>query len=393
MASNIQFLRKINGGIAAPTGYANPQEGMLAISMPDAAGAGQRVVLHAYDGTAWRTMAEGIKAGNTAPAAPANGTLWMNTALTPPALQVYDGTVWRNVSSLPFTGSVAPAAGTAVTGQLWVDTTTAGSPLLKVFDGTAWDTVNAAVTTQTIDMTAQNASADLGAAYTAAGSPPITGSIVIATWNGAAYLLTGAPAAAGNAGWTALGSSTNYASGAEIIAGTVADKTIAPDQLRVAAINAPTGAGGASTNADADKFIRLNAQGEIDPGFLHVELTHFRGSVDLTAVPPVAPNAFNAGDYGLAAADTLQGAQGAGWGLGKDVKAGDMIVFDGTNYSVISATAGATNAVLRAGANALAADMTMTMAPAAAMTTRIDGGDPLKSRDRQLHDRRRHFLR
>jgi hypothetical protein len=254
--------------------------------------------------------------------------------------------------------------------------------LLKVFDGTAWDTVNAAVTTQTIDLTAQNAAADMGVAYTGAGSPPITGNIVIGIWKGSAYMLTGTANAAGGTGWTALGSSTNYASSAEIVTGTVANKTIAPDQLRASTLNAPTGVGGVSAAADANKLIRLNAQGEIDPGFLHVELTHFRGAVDLTTAPPVAPNAFNAGDYGLAGADTLQAAQNAGWSLGRDVSAGDMIVYDGTNYSVIAATAGATNAVLRAGANAVADDMTIVMAtPAAAgLVTRLDGGDRLKSR-------------
>ena len=108
MASNVQFLRKVNGGTAPPTGYANPQEGMLAISMPDAAGLGQSVVLHVYDGAAWRTMAGGTKASNTPPAAPANGDLWMNTSRTPPALQFYDGTNWRDVSSVPYTGTTAP---------------------------------------------------------------------------------------------------------------------------------------------------------------------------------------------------------------------------------------------------------------------------------------------
>ena len=53
----------------------------------------------------------------------------------------YDGTEWGEIGGVVTSGTSAPTVPTPVTGDLWVDTTTAGKPRLKMYDGTAWQLV------------------------------------------------------------------------------------------------------------------------------------------------------------------------------------------------------------------------------------------------------------
>ena len=371
MASTIKLLRNV-GGAGTPPPAAAGSEGMLALHFPGAAGTGQGVVLYGHDGTAWRTVPAGVSSGLTAPTTPANGDAWVDTSVTPPLMRIYNGTKWQSVGSVPQTGTTAPP--TPTQGEIWIDTTGGvGNALVKVFDGTTFQTVNAAVTTQPMPLGTTGAGP--GDGYTAAGTPAITGTIVIGTWGtpSGAYLLTTPTAPAANGSWTSLGGATAFATTAEVLAGTATNAAIDPAGLQSRLAVTPD----ATPSNDARKLVQLNAQGIIDNGFIHLNFAHFIGTVDITAAP--AAN-WTTGDYAIVAADTLQAAQDAGWALGQDATAGDMIIYDGAAFSLISASPGVQNAVLRAGANPVAADTSITWtAPAADGTVILDGGDPVKS--------------
>lgn len=167
-----------------------------------------------------------------------------------------------------------------------------------------------------------------------------------------------------------------YATAAEILTGTEAAKAIAPDQLRAHTVNKRAGA------ADANKLLRLNATGYVDSSFLSITTLNFHSSLDLTKAPA---GAWKNGDFGIVTTIPAAGATpDAGWGIAADAAAvGDLVVYDGTNYDVVAHTAGATNAVLRAGANPVAADMAMTWTAPAAAKAVIDGSDSSKS---QIHN-------
>ena len=70
------------------------------------------------------------------------------------------------------------------------------------------------------------------------------------------------------------------------------------------------------------------------------------------------------------------GIKGAGL---PDAKAGDMVFYDGTKYDLVSHTAGATNAVLKAGPSAMADDAVLTWTAPANKATLLNGSDPEKS--------------
>lgn len=379
MPTIMQVRRRLTGAAGAPAGV-NYLEGELAVNLQDSTKPEFWVWGGDPAGTApankgWvRLNQAGVQVGTTAPTAPSNGDTWVDTNLTPPLLKVYNGTNWIPVGAQA--SATAPA--NPYHGQIWVDTTGGvGNAVLKTYSGSAWLEISPTITTQNLNLTAHNAAADIGAAYVAAGSPAITGDIVIATWGApaSAYMLTGAaPATAGN--WTSLGGSVTFASDAQILAGTVANVAIDPAGLQSRMTATPD----ATPANDARKIVQLNAQGKIDDGFLELDTMIFRGSVDLTAAPPSGAGAWNQGDFGMVSADALQAAQDAGWALGVDASQGDLVVYDGTTYSLITASTNLGNSVLRAGANPVAADMSMTWIAPSTLTTVLDGTDATKTR-------------
>lgn len=69
--------------------------------------------------------------GNVAPTSPVYGQYWLNTAVSPNALNIFDGTTWLTVATInPSTHSYATAFGTITTG-VWN-----GTPITVPFGGT-----------------------------------------------------------------------------------------------------------------------------------------------------------------------------------------------------------------------------------------------------------------
>lgn len=383
MANRIQFMRRVGGALAVPAANLGA-EGAIALGMPGPAGTGTEIALFAHDGVGWRKLTGGMKASNTAPPGPANGDTWVDTSTTPPTMRVFDGTNWLPVGGLPSPSATAPA--NPVQGQIWADITGgAGNILLKAWNGNAWVTVNATVTTQTLAL--GTAGADVGAAYVAAGSPAITGTIVIGTWGtpAAAYMLTnrGAPAVA--ASWTSLGGSTSFATQAEVDAGTLTTSVVSPSTLRGTSLSAPSTAVAAA--ADANKLVRLNAGGTIDSRFITLTALTFRGAVDIAAAY-VAPNpAWGAGDFALLTADATAHASWNAVGVTGAHKTGDVIIWDGTRYWLVPQTtsvaaylplSGTATGRLMDAAAQVVFDVPAGAAPAAPVT-RLNGSDPAKS--------------
>lgn len=322
-----------------------------------------------------------------------------------------------------------------------------GVPKLFLSDGASWMLINPPGAAPTVAVPAlpggtAGSKLNIGAAWTAF-TPKPTDPIVIATYGGAAYIKTGSGGADGD--WTVLGSAVQYASAAEILVGTATDKSIAPDQLRAHALAAstggaspavadanhlvildstgqlnaafvpnataaetldgtldtkfitpadlesrtkqvPGGAGGTAQAADEDYLVRLNANGQIDPGFLSIRALSYRGNLDLTT-PYVAPAGIQAGDFGTVLKAGTVDATWPGFTGGEALEVGDLVIFDGTNWHVVERGIDTTVYVAKSGANAIQADMTMTWAAPAALTTILDGGDPAKSRiDNMLID-------
>lgn len=317
-------------------------------------------------------------------------------------------------------------------------TANGGLPKLFASDGTAWTLMNPPATAPTVGTATllggtAGSPTGIGAAWTALGTKP-TDPIVIASYAGTAYVKTGAGGA--DTDWTSLGSAAQFASAAEILAGVVTNKAIAPDQLRAYGLAAPTGAAGApaATDAnhmpllgaggqldsgfipaatdpetlagtvtgkfvtpkalqsrtlnaptgtpanDANYLVRLDATGHIDAGFLTVKSLTFRGNIDVTTAYTAPVPAWTVGDFGLIAkSGTADGSYNA-VGITGAVKQGDLAIWDGSKFEVLASETDLSAYVTKAGANALANDQAMTWTPSATLRTVLDGGDPTKSK-------------
>ena len=279
-------------------------------------------------------------------------------------------------------GSSGAPTGTNVEGELALNFPgAAGStakPTLWANDGAGWREVNptAAINTQSIVFPA---AANIGAGFTAWAAlntaNKITGDIVIATFGtpAQAYVLTDTSKPTVSGSWVSLGGSTPFATAAAVIAGTSVSDAINPASLAGAAINGST----APTAADAGKYVRADATGKIDSSLLSFSPVTFKGTATLTAAPTLG---WTAGDYGIASANVLAANVNAGWaGISGDVKQGDLIVFDGTNYDVISNTVDLSAYVKLSGNNAMKADALLTWTAPATLTTLINGADASKS--------------
>ena len=234
----------------------------------------------------------------------------------------------------------SPSATGAKEGELAINApNAAGStdkPTLFFFDGTGWRTVNPDVTISTQSIDLGTTGADIGAAYTTwAGTTTnkLTGNVVIATWGtpAQAYVLTN-PAAPGTAAsWTSLGGAVDFASAAEIHAGTDTTKAINSAILRGEAVDTPD----ATPANDADKLIRLGSTGKIAAGFLPAQNTQILGAKDITAAMPTGASAYTPAKGDMFYSNKA-GAIDASWtGLTGNVQSGDMIIYDGTNFHLI----------------------------------------------------------
>lgn len=285
------------------------------------------------------------------------------------------------------TSSNSPG-GTGEAGQIAIGFGSVGgstTPALWASDGAGWRQVNpppGAITQQAVDLNTPGG-ADVGAAAAAwiAANAAFTGDMVIGTFGvpAQAYILTN-PATPGQAGsWTSLGGAVSFATLAEMLTGTDTIKALNSKGLRDVTLDAPST--GTAAAADANKIVRLDAQGQIDSGFLKFGALTYQGNVDVTAAFAAPAPAWNSGDFG-----TIQtsGTADASWnakGVTGAVKAGDLVIFDGTNYHVIAQETDLTAYLpLAGGTMTNTAAITFGVPAGAGLVTRLDGTDAAKSR-------------
>lgn len=83
----------------------------------------------------------GLSVGSTAPSAPYNGQVWIDTATNPPLVKVWNGATFTIVSFQPGSSIITNPSGTPpsspILGQLWQDTSQTPDEL-KMWDGTNW---------------------------------------------------------------------------------------------------------------------------------------------------------------------------------------------------------------------------------------------------------------
>jgi hypothetical protein len=322
-----------------------------------------------------------------------------------------------------------------------------GNPKLFASDGNAWILLNPPGVSPHVKGVMSGP--DQGSVHDTFNTDSITvnaGDIIIYTWNGSAYVYTGptgSPVAGATAAqFTSLGAAVSFATAAEIVTGTEPAKAIAPDQLRAYALvgptsgddsnhlvrldgggqiahefipnatavetlngtldtkfltpadlesrikDAPSDPSGAATGADANYLVKLNSTGHIDPAFLSFTGLTYRGSLDVTDdYAKAGLSVLKAGDFASASA---QGPAHGSWpGLtGTEVvEIGDMVLYDGYAWHLVSHAIDTSAYVNRSKHNDIKNDMDMTWTPPGSLKTIIDGGDSTKSRiDRVLLD-------
>ena len=346
MTSVVQSKRRLTGAAGSP-GNAGFFEGELFVNMQDATSP----ELWAFGGHP------------TTGTAPANKG-WMR--LNPdPNISVVSKTIAGTTDPAADGNTAAAAAGA------WPWVVTAGQVPIVTHDGTAyaftggagsWGTTSggtaltagmftplgaSAGAPQVIDLTPQNppTSADIGAAYTAVGTPA-TGSPTLASWNGEIHLLTN-PAAPGTAAsWTAISQAVTT----EVIDWTA----LAGNPATLAAAYAAWNGAGNNFTASIN-FVRFGSPEQTyvlvnpaNPGATasYAAVTQpiptalqYRNNLDLTA-PYVAPTpAWNAGDFATVQA-TTSGNIDASWAAvgipaANDLQAGDLLIWNGTDFFAV----------------------------------------------------------
>lgn len=125
---------------------------------------------------------------------------------------------------------------------------------------------------------------------------------------------------------TMLPAALAKATSAEIITGTDDVKYMTALSLRGATVQ--TG----STAADVNKIPRLNSAGKIDASMLPAATSQFKGTIDPAVAPITTPIA---GDYYYV---SKNGTLVAAWGAlaGTAVKANDQLIWSGTAWNIIS---------------------------------------------------------
>ena len=353
MASKLQILRSFTAAANASPAETGVLEGELAVNM---AGTG--------------TPALFVFGGTTATGTPPSNKGWLR--LNPaPSISVVSKTIAGTGADPAVDGNAAAAAA----GQ-WPWVVNAGEVPIVTHNGTAYAFTGgpgnyggaaAGATTpltpgmftslgaapaapQVVDLTAQNASADIGAAWTANGATA-SSSVVLARWNGTVYILTNttAPGTAGS--WRPI----SVAPTTEVI-----DWSVAPMDAAAnigAAYTAWNTGAGTPDFAAAISIVLWKGRYYLltdpaNPGaaasysaispVMPAALT-YKGNVDVQAAYAAPATAWNVGDFGMVAntaGDAVGTAvtPGAGWplvGATGAVEVGDLLLWDGTNYHVM----------------------------------------------------------
>lgn len=255
-------------------------------------------------------------------------------------------------------GSGSPLPNQGVEGEVAFNAPNAAgsvdTPEMYFHDGSNWRRVNpaAVVGMQTIQLGASGA--DIGAAYAAwaaqAGNV-LSGQVTMASFGSPVqtYMLINraAPTVAGS--WYAVGGAIPFATANEVHAGTNAVHALSPKLLRDETLDKPSGPNNTATMQDADKLIRLDQTGHIDSRFLGFSALTYRSTVDVTAAYTPPNPVWNVGDFGIAAAAGTAHASWPGLVAGEAVATGDLVLFDGTNYHLITNNVNLANFLALAG--------------------------------------------
>ena len=124
----------------------------------------------------------GTSVGPTAPAAPSNGQLWVDSSSNPPLLKVWNGATFTTVSTQPtvsaFTNPGATAPSSPVLGQLWQNTSQTPDEL-KMWDGGNWVRVDPLGITQTAGDARYLQIAAAASTYLALSGGTLTGNLTL----------------------------------------------------------------------------------------------------------------------------------------------------------------------------------------------------------------------
>ena len=124
----------------------------------------------------------GTSVGPTAPTAPSNGQLWVDTSSNPPLLKVWNGATFTTVSTQPtvsaFTNPGATAPSSPVLGQLWQNTSQTPDEL-KMWDGGNWVRVDPLGITQTAGDARYLQIAAAASTYLALSGGTLTGNLTL----------------------------------------------------------------------------------------------------------------------------------------------------------------------------------------------------------------------
>jgi len=206
-------------------------------------------------------------------------------------------------------------------------------------------------------------------------------------FDGSAWIKLGGSSAAASTGTGTV----TYATAAELLAGSVTNKGIAPDTLRAEIIrilgvdpgNAAASTAIASISAgstDKDKLVALNSNGKIDSSMIALAGFNFLGAAPFQSPPPVLPtgSVYAAGDVYFNNGVTGDNPV-SGWGFSPDVvttDVRDMALYDGTKWHHISSSSDFNNVVYMDGPNDMTEDGSLFWDDdLPANTVVLDGGD------------------
>jgi hypothetical protein len=177
--------------------------------------------------------------------------------------------------------------------------------------------------------------------------------------------------------WRRVNPVDAYASNAEILAGSVANKQISPAGLQSRTRATSAGA------ADAGYIPRLNASGLIDSSMLAIAGgLRFIGATDLAVAFALTPSGgLQGGDYvvhnGAGAATVHASYTGA---AGQLVDAGDMVLYDGSDWTILQTGVDLSSYLSKAGGSMIAgAAITFDVPGGAGLVDRLNGTDAAKS--------------
>jgi len=223
----------------------------------------------------------GSSIGSTAPSSPKPGELWVDvTVPTAPVLKVWNGTTWEVASGGTKSGPTAPTP--AVAGDVWVDLS-GTAPVMKVYNGTTWNAV---------DTTA------LQASTTVAG---------IAQWATAADVTSGASD--------------------RVVTANLLKSTVASNSYTLPAATTAVLGGikvGTNLTVTSDGTLSANIAGALT----------YAGTIDATAAAPVPPKT-----DGLYVSSKAGSINASFTGASGSTAVGDWLLYDGTKWDVVQASA------------------------------------------------------